>query len=109
MHREPMLPSPDARPAAGTDAQSSDVTLCTTLDGKEFPANKSILSMKSPVFATLLSDEAMQGNVFKLVFISDVSGVVLEAFLAYINTGDVGGVAKFPVELLELAVKVCLQ
>ena len=103
MPHEPLLPSPNARPAAATDAQSSDVTLVTTLDGKEFPANKSILSMKSPVFAALLSDEAMQENMF----ISDVAGVVLEAFLAYINTGDVGGVAKFPVELLELAVKVC--
>ena len=90
------------------NAKFSDVTLCTTLDSKEFPAHRLILSIRSTVFAAMFSHEELKESQNKRVEISDVSGDVMKAFLDYIYSGNITKVEQFSVELLELADKVCL-
>ena len=114
-HLPPVIPSPavhaqklsDQLASFASNPRFSDVTLCTTLDGKQVPAHRVVLSMRSPVFAAMFTHEQMEESKNKRVDILDVSGEVLEAFLAYLYSCDVGGVTKFSTELLQLADKVC--
>ena len=59
--------------------------------------------MRSPVFAARFQIEKDLAQVD----IPDVSGAALEAFMAYLYSGDVEGVARFSTELAHLAEQVC--
>src|SRR5699024_2919683 len=84
----------------------SDVTICATLDGKEFPAHKVILASRSSVFAAMFSHEELEENKNKRVDIPEVSGQVLEAFLEYIYSGECKMGHEFATELMGMADKV---
>ena len=84
----------------------SDVILVTLVDGKEHPAHKFILSVRSPVFAAMFKREGLVENVENRVEIEDVTAEVMEVFLNYIYSGDVSKVGLFVGELFELANKV---
>ena len=83
----------------------SDVTL--TVDGKDYHVHKSLLSTRSPVFATMFSHddtkEAQEGRVA----IEDVSKEEFEAFLKYLYLCEIPKTELVGEQLLMLADKVC--
>lgn len=83
----------------------SDVVLC--VDSQQFQAHKSILSVRSPVFAAMFSHDTkeLQQN---LVEISDMTSKVMNALLNFIYTGGVSP-EDLTVELLRAADKVCFR
>ena len=84
----------------------SDVTICATFDGQEFPAHRVILASRSTVFAAMFNHADLEENQKGRVEIPDVSGQVLEAFLAYLYSNDLSAIDQYCTKLLDLADKV---
>jgi len=75
-----------------------------TVDGKCFPVHKFVLATRSPVFASLLEDEASQTateSINTILRIASVDAACMEQFLKFIYTGELDGVGNS--KLLQLA------
>ena len=90
------------------NSQLTDITLVTTVDGREFSAHKSILAARSVVFAAMFSHEELEESQKNQVEVPDFSGEVMEAMLSYIYTGKIESIDSFAGDLLVAADKVCL-
>ena len=75
-------------------------------DGKELSANKSILSVRSPVFEAMFARQEMAENQNNRVVIEDIDADVFLALLDYIYNGEVDGIEQFAPELFIAANKV---
>ena len=89
-----------------SDTSLSDVVLRTTVDGREFPAHKLVLSTRSPVFQAMFSHGSMVENVNNLVEVAEMRGEVMQSLLDYIYSGTIGDIKNLAPELLEAADKV---
>lgn len=88
--------------------QFADMTIHTVKDGKQFPVHSVILSMRSPVFAVMMSDDRYKENQQKRIDIEDIDGDVMEAFLAYIYGKSIQNWKTLAGELAIAADKVSL-
>lgn len=85
----------------------SDFTLVTS-DEKEIPVHKSVLSVRSAVFETMMETN-MRENSEKRAKIEDISAPAFLEFLRFIYCGNVEGIDEHAVELLYAATKYDIQ
>lgn len=85
---------------------SSDITLVTTADKRQFPVHTAILSARSTVFAAMFGNDQFKENQEHAVKIDDISGEVMEALLKYVYNGDAQDVGPNADALLQAADKV---
>ncbi|XP_044010259.1 speckle-type POZ protein-like A [Aphidius gifuensis] len=83
--------------------KSADVTI--RVGQKSFHAIKSILGIRSPVFAAMFNHEYLKENKNNEVVIEDIDEGVFKEFLHYIYTGESPNIDKMPRELLAVADK----
>ena len=81
----------------------SDFTLVTA-DGDEIPVHKCILSIRSPVFETMMETN-MREHKEKKAVVEDIPGPAFIEFLRYIYCGRIEKMDEFAVELLYAATK----
>ncbi|XP_044010262.1 speckle-type POZ protein-like [Aphidius gifuensis] len=81
----------------------ADVTI--QVGQKSFRAIKSILAVRSPVFAAIFDHEQFKGNEKNEVVIEDIDEDVFKEFLHYIYTGETPNIDKMPIELFAVAEK----
>ena len=80
----------------------SDVTIIA--GEKEFPANKSVLSVRSPVFERMFS-ENFREHEENIVRITDIDADIMEALLDFIYTAEVANLKELAPDLLLAADK----
>lgn len=85
---------------------SADITLITTVDGRQFSAHKHILSVRSTVFEAMFGNADFAENQNRQVKIDDVSGKVMDALLDYLYTANIGQINETAGDLLLAADKV---
>lgn len=85
----------------------SDFTLVTS-DGNVIPVHKSVLSVRSAVFETMMETN-MRENSENRAKIADISPPAFLEFLRFIYCGKVEGVDEHAVELLYAATKYDIQ
>ncbi|XP_065203413.1 protein roadkill-like [Planococcus citri] len=88
------------------NADFSDITIC--VDGKEFPAHKSILAGRSRVFAAMLQHE-MKENQLNRIVIEDIDENTFLEALRFIYTGKVQNIETIAFKLLPVADRYDLQ
>lgn len=81
----------------------SDFTLITS-EGKEIPVHKNILSIRSPVFETMIGTKMIESKESKAT-IDDISDRALTEFLRFVYCGRVEVIDEVAAELLYAATK----
>lgn len=84
----------------------ADITILTTLDGRQFPAHKVILSARSPVFAAMFKNNDFLENEKGQVKIDDFNGDVMESLLDYLYTAKSEKLHEKAEDVLQVADKV---
>ena len=81
----------------------SDFTLVTS-DEKEIPVHKNILSIRSPVFETMMETKMLENKEGRCL-IDDIDGKSLMEFLRFVYCGRVEGIDEVASELIYAASK----
>jgi hypothetical protein len=81
----------------------SDFTLITSY-GKEIPVHKNILSIRSPVFETMIETKMMESMEGKATIV-DIDGKSLMEFLRFIYCGRVNNIDEVAMDLIHAATK----
>jgi hypothetical protein len=81
----------------------SDFTLITS-DGEEIPVHKNILSIRSPVFETMIETKMMESIEGKALIV-DIDGKSLMEFLRFVYCGRVNYIDEVAMDLIHAATK----
>jgi len=86
------------------DALFSDVTLVSTVDGKEHHAHKAVLASCSPVFKAMFENETQEKKQNRVI-IEDLEGSTIRSMIEYVYKGTVSDIHDTGLELFQAAEK----
>ncbi|XP_065203294.1 speckle-type POZ protein B-like [Planococcus citri] len=88
------------------DKESSDLMI--NVNGKDYPAHRTILAARSPVFKAMFKDDTTETQQNRIE-IKDIDENIFEEVLRYIYTGRVENLKDTALELLPVAEKFNLE